>query len=386
MTMLKSRGLAAVFFLLLYAVGVQGAQLIVPSVPQIAATSYILMDATTGTVIAEDNADERLPPASLTKLMTAYIIESELNSGRLSLDDQVPVSVKAWKTGGSRMFIREGTQVAVGDLLKGIVVQSGNDASVAMAEHIAGSEDAFVDIMNQQASLLGMTNTRFQTATGMPHSDQYSSARDIAILSANIINEFPENYPLYAQKEFTYNKITQKNRNKLLWLDSRVDGLKTGYTSRAGYCLAASAKQNDTRLIAVVMGTNSPETRTREAQKLLSYGFRYYETAALAAGDKPLISRQVWGGLSEQISLGVEQDVNLTLTRGTTSDIELVLDIDETIKAPISRGDVLGKLRVVDGDQTLTDRPVIALSDVEQAGLLKRIWDYLCLFLGSLFS
>ncbi len=251
---------------------------IVPSAPQLAAKSYMLMDAASGEVLVEHNGDERLPPASLTKLMTAYIATLEIQKGQISDNDMVTVSEKAWRTGGSRMFIQVNTQVSVDDLLHGIIIQSGNDASVAMAEHIAGSEEAFADLMNSTAQRLGMTNSHFVNATGLPDPDHYSSANDMAKLARAIIYEDPAHYAIYAQKEFFWNNIKQPNRNLLLWRDKTVDGLKTGHTEEAGFCLVASAVRDNMRLISAVFGTDSEQARAAETQKLLTYGFRFFET------------------------------------------------------------------------------------------------------------
>lgn len=361
-------------------------QTLIPAPPEIAASSYILMDAESGRVIVEHNSDERLPPASLTKMMTAYIAERELDQGRVSMDDQVTISVNAWKTGGSRMFVREGTTVRMEDLLKGIIIQSGNDASVAVAEHIAGSEDAFADIMNQQAQLLGMENTQFQNATGLPDSDHYSSARDLAILAKRTINDFPENYPLYAQKYFTYADIRQPNRNSLLWRDPSVDGLKTGHTEEAGYCLVASAKRDDMRLIAVVMGTSSEKARAQEVQKLLNYGFRYYETHKLFAGGQKLMDSRVWGGQAEEFGLGLSEAVHVTIPRGSKPQLESTLDVESVIKAPVIAGQEYGRVAVKLGDSTIVDEPLLALQSVEEAGFFKQMWDSVKLFFAQLFS
>ena len=254
---------------------------IIPPPPSIAASSYLLIDAKSKKVLVEKNSAQRLPPASLTKIMTAYIVEEEIKSGRLKMDEAAPISVKAWRTGGSKMFVREGTEVAVTDLLKGVIIQSGNDASVALAEHIAGSEDAFAEMMNQQAVALGLTNTNFLNATGLPDEEHYSTAEDLAQLTIALIQNHPEQYQLYAQRSYKFNNIDQPNRNKLLWRDRSVDGVKTGYTSAAGYCLVASAERNGVRLVSVVMGTDSDEARMRESQKLLSYGFRNFDTQTL---------------------------------------------------------------------------------------------------------
>jgi D-alanyl-D-alanine carboxypeptidase (penicillin-binding protein 5/6) len=359
---------------------------LIPSPPQVAGSSWVLMDPLSGRVIMEHNSDERLPPASLTKMMTAYIVERELDEGRITMSDMVPVSVNAWRTGGSRMFIREGTEVSVEKLLKGVIIQSGNDASVALAEYIAGSESAFVDIMNQQAQLLGMEDTHFENATGLPAENHYSTAHDLALLAEAIIRDYPENYGLYAQKQFTYNNIRQPNRNQLLWRDASVDGLKTGHTDAAGYCLVASAKRDGTRLIAVVMGTNSADARAQEVQKMLNYGFRYYETERLFRGGQELVESRVWGGELDQVSVGVAKDVYVTIPRGTRDQLESAVDLDSVIKAPIKVGDELGRVSVTLNGETLVDKPALALTEVPEGGLFKRLWDAIKLFFVQLFN
>ena len=268
---------------------------IIPAPPQLATEGHILLDAATGTVIIEENAEMRLPPASLTKIMTSYIIASEIQQGRISLDDLVPISVKAWKMEGSRMFIREGTEVKVADLIRGIVIQSGNDASVAMAEFIAGDEDAFADVMNQVAQKLGMTRTQFKNATGLPDEGHYTTAKDLSILARALIRDFPEHYKVYKEKYFSYNDIRQANRNSLLWRDDAVDGMKTGHTQAAGFCLVASAEKKDMRLVSVVMGATSERARSTESQKLINYGFRYFESVKLYDGLESLRRVKVWG-------------------------------------------------------------------------------------------
>ncbi|RBW49489.1 D-alanyl-D-alanine carboxypeptidase family protein [Marinobacter sp. F3R11] len=358
---------------------------LIPSPPQIAGSSYVLMDPKSGRIIMEQNSNERLPPASLTKMMTAYIVERELDEGRISMSDMVPISVKAWKTEGSRTFVKEGTSVSVEDLLKGVIIQSGNDASVALAEFIAGSEGAFVDIMNQQAQLLGMKDTHFQNATGLPASDHFSTAYDLAILARAIINDYPDNYPIYAQKHFTYNNIRQPNRNSLLWRDDSVDGLKTGHTEEAGYCLVASAKRNNTRFIATVMGTSSSQARSQEIQKMLNYGFRYYESDRLFSAGQELIKAKVWGGQSDQLSVGVLEDAYVTIPRGSRDSLESSVDLDSVIKAPVSAGDELGRVKVSLNGEVLIDQPVLALTDVPDGGLFKRLWDSIKLFFIQLF-
>ncbi|PXX90166.1 serine-type D-Ala-D-Ala carboxypeptidase [Marinobacter vulgaris] len=377
----------AVFMLALMAATPAAAQsVLIPSPPQIAASSYILMDPLSGRIIMEENSQERLPPASLTKMMTAYIVERELDEGRIAMSDMVPISVNAWRTGGSRTFVQEGTQVAVEDLLKGVIIQSGNDASVALAEFVAGSEDAFVDIMNQQAEILGMNSTSFSNATGLPAQDQFSTAYDLALLAKAIINDYPENYPLYAEKHFTFNNIRQPNRNSLLWRDDSVDGLKTGHTQEAGYCLVASAKRNDTRMIAVVMGSDSPAARAQEVQKMLNYGFRYYQTERLFRNGQELLEAQIWGGESNTLSVGVMEDIHVTIPRGSRESLDSTVELDSVIKAPVSQGDELGRVTVKLDDEVMVDQPVLALSDVPEGGFFKRIWDAIKLFFVQLFE
>jgi len=377
---------AVLLLILLPAMPAAAQAVLIPSSPQIAASSYILMDPLSGRVIMKENSHERLPPASLTKMMTAYIVERELDEGRISLSDMVPISVNAWRTEGSRTFVKEGTEVSVENLLKGVIIQSGNDASVALAEYIAGSEGAFVDIMNQQAQILGMNESSFANATGLPAPDHFSTAYDLALLAKAIINDYPENYPLYAQKHFTYNNIRQPNRNSLLWRDDSVDGLKTGHTEEAGYCLVASAKRNDTRLIAVVMGTDSTSSRAQEVQKMLNYGFRYYQSERLFRTGQELLEARVWGGASDSLSVGLTEDVFVTIPRGSRDSLESTVELDSVIKAPISMGDELGRVTVKLGDDVVVDQPVLALSDIPEGGFFKRIWDAIKLFFVQLFE
>ncbi|MCH8499196.1 MAG: D-alanyl-D-alanine carboxypeptidase [Marinobacter sp.] len=359
---------------------------LIPAPPQIAGSSFILMEQETGRIIMENNSHERLPPASLVKLMTAYIAERELHEGRIAMTDMVPISVRAWRTGGSRMFVQEGTQVSVEDLLRGVIIQSGNDASVALAEFIAGSESAFADIMNQQAQILGMQNSHFTNSTGLPDDAQYSTAYDMALLAQATIRDLPKTYPIYAERHFTYNNIRQPNRNNLLWRDPSVDGLKTGHTNAAGYCLVASAVRDDMRLIAVVMGTRSPEARAQEVQKMLNYGFRYFETQQLFNAGQQLLETRIWGGQQDQLNLGLAEAVTVLIPRGTRSSLETVVDVDTVIKAPIAQGQELGRVRVIQNGETLVDAPILALQSVEQGGLFKRLLDAIKLFFVNLFS
>ncbi|GAA0833160.1 MULTISPECIES: D-alanyl-D-alanine carboxypeptidase family protein [Marinomonas] len=358
---------------------------LIPAPPELAASSYILMDAYTGDILVSHNADEKLPPASLTKLMTAYITEYELARGDISVDDKVTISEKAWRMKGSRTFVREGTRVPLMTLMQGMIVQSGNDATVAIAEHIAGSESAFADLMNQHAKLLGMKDSHFVNATGYPADDHYSSAHDIAIVARATITQFPENYPIYAEKYFTYNNIRQPNRNRLLWRDKSVDGLKTGHTEAAGFCLAASAVRNGTRLITVVMGTKSDEARASESQKLLDYGFRYYETRKLYSRGQVVNNARVWGGSQNTVKVGFTDDVLVTLPRQDADSLPASLQMNPEIEAPIKVGDVLGKVVVGTAGNVVLERNVVALEPVEQGGFFKRIFDKIKLFFMNLF-
>ena len=384
MTRTRPSRLITFFIALLMPLGVS-ADALIAKPPQIAASGYILMDAASGQVLVAHNADEKLPPASLTKMMTAYVADHELERGNISLKDPVVVSVNAWRTGGSRMFIREGTSVSVEELLKGIIIASGNDASVALAEHIAGSEDSFADLMNRHAERLGMNTTRFRNATGLPADGHFSSARDMATLALAIINDFPEHYALYAEKSYTYNNITQQNRNLLLWRDASVDGLKTGHTEEAGYCLVASARQGNQRLISVVMGTESEQARAVETQKLLTWGFRFFETYhAYSAGDV-LSQVRVWMGQSNQLDIGPLTDLVMTIPRDSQKDLKAEMKVHPEIRAPIRKGDTLGNVVITLNDEVLLDRPLVALNDVEQAGFFKRLWHSIQLFFRGIF-
>lgn len=350
----------------------------IPAAPKLQASGYLLVDAINGEILVEHNAEEPLPPASLTKMMTAYIAEREITEGRMSFDDQVPVSVKAWKTGGSRMFIREGTEVRLEDLLRGIIIQSGNDASVAVAEYIAGSEDVFADVMNQTAISLGMTNTQFKNATGLPQEGHYTTAKDLSILAARIIQDFPDTYPIYEEKNFTYNGIKQANRNSLLFRDPTVDGLKTGHTEEAGYCLVASAERDGFRLISVVMGTASEKAREQETTKLLQYGFRYFSGKTVFAAGEPLpeSARKVWFGEMESVDLAPTEPLYVTLPLGRESAIQATLDAPDTLDAPLEAGTVVGTVKIMLGERVLAESPVAVAEAVPEGGLFKRLMDF----------
>lgn len=355
------------------------ASAVVPSPPAVNASSYILMDYKTGHVIAEGNADQAHGPASLTKMMTSYIIGRELQRGNISEDDMVTISENAWARnfpGSSLMFIEVGREVSVKDLNKGIIVSSGNDASVAMAEHIAGTEDAFADLMNAYAAELGMSRTTFGSAHGLPAPGQTTTARDMAILAQALIRDVPEEYELYKEREFTYNDIRQYNRNSLLWDRSlNVDGIKTGHTRDSGYSLVVSAVNGDTRLISVVMGADSERARAAENKKLLNYGFRYYETVQAYDAGESFVSQRIWGGEQDEVELGVADDVVVTLPRGQSNNLKANFVLSQTLEAPLAAGQEVGEVLLsIDGDD-VASFPLVTLHSVEEGGFFKRIMD-----------
>jgi D-alanyl-D-alanine carboxypeptidase (penicillin-binding protein 5/6) len=353
----------------------ENAEIATPPAPAIAATAYILQDYHTGKVLAENNADAKLAPASLTKIMTVYVVFRELGNGHLHLEDMATISEKAWKTSGSRMFVELGNQVKVEDLLKGVIIQSGNDASVALAEHVAGNEATFADMMNQHAARLGMTSSHFKNSDGLPMEDHYTSARDLAILTAALIKEFPDYYRWFSQKEFTFNKITQQNRNKLLSRDESVDGVKTGFTDDAGYCLVASALREDMRLISVVLGAKSANARANENQTLLNYGFRFFESHRLYEGKKPLNEARIWKGANKTIPLGLAEDLYATIPRRLYKDLKAVITVDKKITAPVKEGAKLGSVKVTLKDDVIADKDLIALKSVELGNIIQRLSD-----------
>ena len=385
-THLHFRGLCALLFTLLCSTTLWAAPPMIPAPPTLAAKSWLLLDAQTGHIITEFNADQKLPPASLTKMMTTYIASEQLGTGNIHYDDMVRISEKAWRKGGSKMYIREGTEVKLEDLMRGIIIQSGNDASIAISEHIAGSEAAFADLMNQTAYSLGMNNSHFVNATGWPANNHYTTARDLSLLARAIINNHPEDYSIYSEKEFTFNNIRQPNRNSLLWQDDSVDGIKTGHTDEAGYCLVASAKRDDMRLISVVMGTRSEKDRAAESQKLITYGFRFFETVQQYEAKQSLIEAEVWKGKQNQIRLGTEEATWLTVPRGTASSIEAELEMPELLQAPITAGEKIGTIRLTLNGETIATKPLVALDTVEEGGLFKRLWHWLVLMVQGLFS
>lgn len=364
----------------------QAAPQAIPAPPQLAAKGFLLIDYNSGNVIAQDNADNRMEPASLTKMLSAYVVASELKGGNINLTDKVTVSEKAWRMPGSRMFIEVGKQVSVEELLKGVIIQSGNDATVALAEYVAGSEDAFASLMNQYADKLGLTGSHFVNSTGLPDPDHYTTPRDLSLIAAAIIRDFPEHYKWYAIKEYTFNNITQYNRNRLLWRDKDVDGVKTGHTESAGFCLVASADKNGMRLISVVLGTDSEQARERESQKLLNYGFRFYESHRLYAAGEVLKDVRIWQGTEDNIKLGIADDLYITVPRRRYKELQPAIRYEALIKAPVSKGAALGSVSIsLDGEE-IVSRPLVALHDVERGGWWKRFVDWIKLLFHDLFN
>ncbi|MEY4767579.1 MAG: hypothetical protein RL637_218 [Pseudomonadota bacterium] len=354
---------------------------IFPEQPNLDASSYLLEDFNSGQILAQKNADIRLPPASLTKIMTAYVVYRELASKHFTVNDLVTISAKAWQTGGSKMFVEAGKQVRMEDLIKGMIIQSGNDASVALAEYVGGTEDNFIKMMNQHAARLGMTNTHFENSMGLPVDNHYTTARDLVILTRALISEFPEYYRWDSQKEFTYNKITQQNRNKLLWRDNSVDGVKTGFTDAAGYCMVASAKRNDMRLISVVMGTKSPDARANESQALLNYGFQFYETNRLYPARKILKTAKVWSGNGQALQLGLAEDLYVTILRRHQPELTAQISVNPHINAPVFQGKNYGALTVSFAGAVLVNRPLIGLNNVNSGNFFQRLYDKITLMM-----
>jgi len=353
----------------------------VPAPPSVAATGYLLVDMDSDAVLAQKDADQRLEPASLTKIMTAYAVFREVNDGSVKLSDEVLVSEKAWKTPGSRMFIEVNKRVSVEELLKGMIIQSGNDASVALAEHVAGSEEAFANLMNEHARRLGMKSTHFVNATGLPDPEHYTTPHDIVLVSEASIREFPEFYKMYAVKEYTFNGIRQHNRNNLLWHDESVDGVKTGHTEAAGYCLVASAKRDGMRLISVVMGTDSEKARIRESKSLLNYGFRFYETHRLYGASDRLTRSRVWMGEQEQVALGLERDLYVTIPRHQYERLNARTEIQPQIEAPLIQGQKVGEVVVALDGEIITRRALVALEDVPEGGIWRTMVDSVLMML-----
>lgn len=350
-------------------------ELPVPSPPAIGAKSYLAIDGNSGYELAALLPDETLPPASLTKLMSAYAIFKALEEEQISLDDQVTVSEKAWRTPGSRMFIEVGTRVSIRDLLMGMIIQSGNDASVALAEHVAGSESVFAEVMNRYAAALGMNSSNFVNATGLPGENHHSTARDMAILARAIINEFPQYYEWYSVREFTYNEITQQNRNALLWRDSSVDGMKTGHTDAAGYCLVSSASRDGMRIVSVVMGTASPKARLDGSQALINYGFRFFETRLLYKAGEPVADARIWKAANEFTPLGLPEDLYITVPRGSYDNVSSVLNMPSVLVAPVAQGQPLAELQVSLNGVQLVNEPLRALQGNPSGSIWQRTVD-----------
>ncbi len=346
-----------------------------PGAPEVDANSFLLVDFQSGEELVAMNQGMRIEPASITKLMTAYILYRELARGRVKMSEDVLISQKSWEMKGSRMFVEVGKKVKLEKLLRGLIIQSGNDAAVALAEHVAGSEEAFVERMNKVAAELGMHGTRYQNVTGWPAAEHYTTARDIVLLTRALITEFPDRYQLYSEKEFTYNNIKQHNRNKLLWRDDSVDGVKTGHTESAGYCLVASALRNNMRLISVVLGSGSERSRSESSQKLLEYGFRTFETHKLYKEGDTLSEVRIWQGAKEKVAAGVMADLYVSMGKGRYDQLKGVIQFDKSISAPVRRGDVLGKIVFSDQTKVLKEVNLLALEDVAEGGLWRQVSD-----------
>ncbi|MCS3457944.1 D-alanyl-D-alanine carboxypeptidase family protein [Aeromonas sp. BIGb0445] len=364
---------------------------VVPAAPTISAKAHILIDYASGQVLAEENAEERLPPASLTKMMTSYIIGQELLKGNIKRTDMVTISQNAWSknySDSSKMFIEVGKQVSVDDLNKGIIIQSGNDACVAMAEFLAGSTDSFASLMNTWSAKLGMNDSHFMNPHGLDAEGHYSTAHDMARLGQALIRDLPEEYKIYSQKSFVFNGITQHNRNRLLWDQSlQVDGIKTGHVSQVGYNLVSSATNNEgMRLIAVVFGANSEASRAAESKKLLTYGFRFFQSATPYKAGTELVSQKIWMGDKPEVKLGVDQDVSVVVTRGQASNLKADFQLDSELKAPLTKGQKVGTVFLKQGDKEIKQVPLVALEDVQEGGLMSRLWDYVVLLVTSWFK
>ncbi|MEO8991867.1 MAG: D-alanyl-D-alanine carboxypeptidase family protein [Nitrosospira sp.] len=346
-----------------------------PQTLSVAAKSYILTDFQSGQTLFGQNVHERVEPASLTKIMTAYVVFSALHQKRITLTQVVAVSEQAWRAPGSRMFIEPSRTVTIDELIRGMIVQSGNDACIALAETISGSESAFVQVMNKEASRLGMKNTRFANSTGLPDPAHYSTAYDLSLLAAAMIRDFPEYYPLYSLREYTYNKITQANRNRLLWLDPNVDGLKTGHTEAAGYCLVTSARRGERRLISVVMGTASDSARTMESQRMLNHGFQFYDTIRLYPKDTEVIAIQIWKGSKDKLRTGFGHDIYFSLPKGQTDKLKAKVEYKQPLVAPIAAGRKVGRAKFTLDGKLVAEHPLVALETVSSANIFGRAWD-----------
>lgn len=361
-------------------------QSFVPNSPELDLKSYILIEPNTNTIIAEFNSDSQIEPASMTKIMTSYILADQIANDLVSLDDQVLISEKAWRMEGSKMFIEAGKKVSISDLLKGIIIQSGNDASVAIAEYAGGTESGFVDLMNSYAASLGMDNTIFQNSTGLPDDNHFSSAKDLATLTSHFINKFPYEYSLYKEKQFTFNNIKQLNRNKLLWRDESSDGVKTGHTQSAGYCLVGSAKRGDMRLITVVAGSKSDNDRFLSSQRLLEYGFRFFATQKVLNANQEYKNITIWGGQEDRLGIGVLEDTSITLPRSSFKDLKVNYKYSNNLQAPISIGQKVGTLEITSGEEIVLVSELVALKDIAAKGFFGRLWSKFVLWIFSLFG
>jgi len=359
-----------------------------PQPPSVEGTAWLLMDYATGQVLMGENIDARVEPASITKVMTSYVVSAEIAAGKVGIDDPVRISEYAWKRGGggtdgSTSFLPVNSSARLQDLLYGMIIQSGNDASIALAEHVAGSEDTFADLMNRYAQQLGMSGTFYTNSTGLPDPNLYTTSRDIAVLARALIRDFPDHYAVHSQKELTLNGITQHNRNSLLWRDATVDGIKTGHTSAAGYCLVASAEREGMRLISVIMGSSGEKKRADDSQALLNYGFRFFESHQVYAAGETLTEPQIWKSELSTLPLGLAEPLQLTVARGKYAQIKAVLDLPKPLLAPFDKGQAVGTLRVTLDDQTLVERPLVALQAAPEAGFFGRSWDGLMLWWDS---
>ena len=361
-------------------------QSFVPNSPELDLKSYILIEPNTNTIIAEFNSDSQIEPASMTKIMTSYVLADQIANDLVSLDDQVLISEKAWRMEGSKMFIEAGKKVSISDLLKGIIIQSGNDASVAIAEYAGGTESGFVDLMNSYAASLGMDNTIFKNSTGLPDDNHFSSAKDLATLTSHFINKFPYEYSLYKEKQFTFNNIKQLNRNKLLWRDESSDGVKTGHTQSAGYCLVGSAQRGDMRLITVVAGSKSDNDRFLSSQRLLEYGFRFFATQKVLNANQEYKNITIWGGQEDSLSIGVLEDTSITLPRSSFKDLKVNYKYSNNLQAPISIGQKVGTLEITSGDEVVLVSELVALKDISAKGFFGRLWSKFVLWIFSLFG
>ena len=372
-----------IFFLL--SISNISSQTLIPDPPEVNAKSYILVEAHTSEIISEQNADLPSGLASLTKIMTGYVVADQIEKGFIAKEDQVLISEVCWRMEGSRMFIQEGKRVSVDDLLKGMIIQSGNDASCALAEHVAGTQGDFAVLMNEYASELGMLDSNFVNPTGLPDVNHYSTARDLAKLSISMIIDFPEHYSLYKEKEFTFDDIRQLNRNSLLWQDDSVDGIKTGHTNDSGYCLAGSAIRGETRFVSIVLNSASEKTRIRDTRRLLDYAFRFYQTKTIVKAYEPLTTVDVWAGIDEKVSLGSGSDLKITLQRNKFKNLELDLPSSLGVRAPISRDQKLDELILLSNGERIQSYDLVAITDVKKKSFISALWDNLIFSIYSFF-